>query len=109
MRGWVGEGCVMCDPVQEFSAMREQYMHTGEGFLLVYSIIDNNSFEEIPKFYKQILRVKDKPDFPMILVANKADLESERVVRSSTHLTPHTHTSHLTGHTARWGRISPDS
>ena len=61
--------------------MREQYMHTGEGFLLVYSIIDRNSFEEIPKFDRQILRVKDKADFPMILVANKADLEAERVVR----------------------------
>lgn len=35
-------------------------MHTGEGFLLVYSIIDRNSFDEIPKFYKQILRVKDR-------------------------------------------------
>ena len=33
--------------------MREQYMHTGEGFLLVYSIIDKNSFDEIPKFYRQ--------------------------------------------------------
>lgn len=65
---------------EELRAMREQYMHTGEGFLLVYSIIDRNSFDEIPKFYRQILRVKDKPDFPMILVANKADLESERVV-----------------------------
>ena len=40
--------------------MREQYMHTGEGFLLVYSIIDRNSFDEIHKFHKQILRVKDK-------------------------------------------------
>lgn len=40
--------------------MREQYMHTGEGFLLVYSIIDKNSFDEIPKFYRQILRVKDR-------------------------------------------------
>ncbi len=40
--------------------MREQYMHTGEGFLLVYSIIDRTSFEEIPKFYRQILRVKDR-------------------------------------------------
>lgn len=46
--------------IQEFSAMREQYMHTGEGFLLVYSIVDRNSFEEIPKFRKQILRVKDR-------------------------------------------------
>jgi GTPase SAR1 family protein len=60
--------------------MREQYMHTGEGFLLVYSIIDRNSFEEIPKFYRQILRVKDRPEFPMVLVANKAYLEGERVV-----------------------------
>ena len=45
---------------EEFSAMREQYMHTGEGFLLVYSIIDRNSFDEINKFYRQILRVKDR-------------------------------------------------
>jgi len=65
---------------EEFSAMREQYMHTGEGFLLVYSIIDKNSFDEIPKFYRQILRVKDRSEFPMILVANKADLDTERVV-----------------------------
>ncbi len=82
--------------------MREQYMHTGEGFLLVYSIIDNNSFEEIPKFYKQILRVKDKTDFPMILVANKADLESERVVGTHNTHTPshitHPHTSHTHTH-----------
>ena len=35
-------------------------MHTGEGFLLVYSIIDRNSFDEIHKFYRQILRVKDR-------------------------------------------------
>ena len=47
---------------QEFSAMREQYMHTGEGFLLVYSIIDRNSFDEITKFHRQILRVKDRWD-----------------------------------------------
>lgn len=39
--------------------MREQYMRTGEGFLLVYSIVDKNSFDEIKGFYAQILRVKD--------------------------------------------------
>eukprot|EP00800_Vazella_pourtalesii_P022161 TRINITY_DN854_c0_g1_i3.p1 TRINITY_DN854_c0_g1~~TRINITY_DN854_c0_g1_i3.p1 ORF type:complete len:193 (-),score=53.68 TRINITY_DN854_c0_g1_i3:110-688(-) len=65
---------------EEFSAMREQYMHHGEGFLLVYSIVDRNSFEEIPKLCKTILRVKERPAFPMILVGNKADLEYERVV-----------------------------
>ncbi|KAF9339525.1 Ras GTPase, partial [Linnemannia elongata] len=68
---------------EEYSAMREQYMRTGEGFLLVYSITSRNSFEEISTFYQQILRVKDKDVFPIILVANKCDLEHERQV--STH------------------------
>jgi GTPase KRas protein len=62
------------------SAMREQYMHTGEGFLLVYSITSRESFEEITSFHQQILRVKDKDNFPMILVGNKCDLEFERQV-----------------------------
>jgi len=58
-------------------------MRSGEGFLLVYSITSRNSFEEIATFYQQILRVKDKDFFPIILVANKCDLEHERQV--STH------------------------
>jgi len=37
-------------------AMREQYMRTGEGFLLVYSITSRNSFDEITTFHQQILR-----------------------------------------------------
>merc|ERR1712230_235252 len=67
---------------EEYSAMREQYMRTGEGFLLVYSITSRQSFEEIQTFEQQILRVKDKDYFPIILVANKADLEFERQVNS---------------------------
>jgi GTPase SAR1 family protein len=61
-------------------AMREQYMRTGEGFLLVYSITSRNSFEEISTFHQQILRVKDQDSFPVIVVANKCDLEYERQV-----------------------------
>jgi GTPase KRas len=60
--------------------MREQYMRTGEGFLLVYSITSRQSFEEMLTFQQQILRVKDKDYFPMIVVGNKADLDSEREV-----------------------------
>ena len=65
---------------EEYSAMREQYMRTGEGFLLVYSITSRQSFEEILTFQQQILRVKDKDYFPMIVVGNKCDLEGEREV-----------------------------
>ena len=60
--------------------MREQYMRTGEGFLLVYSIDSKQSFEEIKTFQQQILRVKDKDYFPIIIVGNKCDLEQDRVV-----------------------------
>jgi GTPase KRas protein len=60
--------------------MREQYMRTGEGFLLVYSITSRQSFEEIMTFQQQILRVKDKDYFPIIVVGNKCDLEHERQV-----------------------------
>jgi len=65
---------------EEYSAMREQYMRTGEGFLLVYSITSRTSFEEIATFQQQILRVKDKDYFPVIVVGNKCDLDMERAV-----------------------------
>jgi small GTP-binding protein len=65
---------------EEYSAMREQYMRTGEGFLLIYSITSRQSFEEIMTFQQQILRVKDKDYFPIIVVGNKCDLDAERQV-----------------------------
>ena len=40
--------------------MREQYMHNGEGFLLVFSITNRSSFEEVLCLYKQIRRVKER-------------------------------------------------
>ncbi|UJR28383.1 hypothetical protein I4U23_009624 [Adineta vaga] len=59
---------------EEFSALREQYLRKGDGFLIVYSVIDSNSCKNSRQFYNQILRVKDKKSYPMILVANKIDL-----------------------------------
>ncbi|KAI8335658.1 ras-like protein 3 [Choanephora cucurbitarum] len=66
----------------DYSAMREQYMRNGEGFILVYSITSRLSFEEVSTFYHQIRRVKDRDFFPMVLVGNKCDLESDRQVSS---------------------------
>jgi GTPase KRas protein len=68
---------------EEFSAMRDQYMRTGQGFLCVYSITSRSSFEEISSFREQILRVKDEDNVPMVLVGNKCDLEDSRVVATS--------------------------
>eukprot|EP00732_Lithocolla_globosa_P005649 Lithocolla_globosa_v1_NODE_5978_length_1154_cov_2016.246588.p2 type:complete len:196 gc:universal NODE_5978_length_1154_cov_2016.246588:15-602(+) len=68
---------------EEYSAMREQYMRTGEGFLLVYSITSKSSFDEIYTFKQQILRVKDQDEFPMVLVGNKCDLVKDRQVETN--------------------------
>lgn len=38
------------------------------------------SFIEVGKLFTQILRVKDRDDFPIVLVGNKADLETQRQV-----------------------------
>ncbi|KAK3908198.1 Ras-related protein M-Ras [Frankliniella fusca] len=65
---------------EEFSAMREQYMRKGDGFLLVYSVTDVQSYENIVNFHTQILRVKDRDSYPMLLVANKVDLVHHRKI-----------------------------
>jgi GTPase KRas protein len=54
---------------EEYSAMRDQYMRTGQGFILVFAITSRSSFDEIASFREQILRVKDKDKVPMILVS----------------------------------------
>jgi len=40
--------------------MREQYMRTGDGYLIVYSVTDRRSFVNVKNFYTQVLRVKDR-------------------------------------------------
>jgi len=66
---------------EEYSALRDQYMKTGQGFILVYSITSPTSFEAATKLRTSILRIKEEnQDIPIIMVANKSDLEEERAV-----------------------------
>ena len=44
---------------EEYSAMRDQYMRTGEGFLIVFAVNNAKSFEDITAYREQIKRVKD--------------------------------------------------
>ncbi|KAF7331260.1 hypothetical protein MKEN_00003100 [Mycena kentingensis (nom. inval.)] len=82
----------------EYRALREQYMIHGEGFVIVFSLNDRSSFDEIPGFYEQILRVKDidprdwdgancnTPSGPAILlVGSKCDLGSRQVPSEIAH------------------------
>ncbi|KAL6444601.1 hypothetical protein ACFW04_002010 [Cataglyphis niger] len=60
--------------------MRDQYMRTGEGFLLVFAVNSAKSFEDIGTYREQIKRVKDAEEVPMVLVGNKCDLQQSWAV-----------------------------
>lgn len=65
----------------EFTAMRDQYMRCGEGFIICYSVTDRHSFQEASEYRKLITRVRLTEDIPLVLIANKLDLQSQRKVR----------------------------
>lgn len=64
---------------EEYSVMKEHYMRTGEGFLIVFAINDAKSFEDWGTYREQIKRVKDSDRVPMVLVGNKSDLNDWKV------------------------------
>jgi len=65
---------------EELTAMRDQWIRGAEGYILVYSITSRSSLEQVHAFRKQIVRVQDCDELPMILVGNKCDLDHLREV-----------------------------
>ncbi|KAL1967806.1 hypothetical protein VTN77DRAFT_2495 [Rasamsonia byssochlamydoides] len=88
---------------EEYTALRDQWIRDGEGFVLVYSITSRASFSRITKFYNQIQMVKESANsgsptgsylgsplnspmsgppapVPVMLVGNKSDKVMERAV-----------------------------
>ncbi len=68
---------------EEYNSMRDMWYQSGEGFLLIYSITNRSTFEELDEVYKEILMAKDpipEGGVPVVLVGNKCDLEKERDV-----------------------------
>jgi GTPase SAR1 family protein len=55
----------------EYSALREQYMKTGQGFILVYSITSPTSFEAANKFRDQILKMKNAQEVTFRLLSSR--------------------------------------
>lgn len=60
--------------------MRDLYMKTGQGFLLVFSITSSSSLSELSDLREEIIRIKDDENIPIVMVGNKADLEEQRNV-----------------------------
>ncbi|BFU23933.1 Ras family GTPase [Entamoeba histolytica HM-1:IMSS-B] len=71
---------------EEYSALRDQYMRSGDGYVIVYSITSTTSFLEANGFREQLYRVLDKDVSEHVSIAlcgNKCDLESERQVQTN--------------------------
>jgi len=69
---------------EDYAAIRDNYFRSGEGFLCVFSITEDDSFQSTQEFREQILRVKGDTNIPFILVGNKSDLINSRKVQQAT-------------------------
>ena len=68
---------------EQFASMRDLYIKNGQGFVIVYSIISVQTYQDIKTMREQIQRVKGVDRIPIILVGNKSDLDSQREVSSA--------------------------
>ena len=55
---------------EQFTAMRDLYMKNGQGFVLVYSITAQSTFNDLQDLREQILRVKARTNFTYIAEKN---------------------------------------
>ncbi|KAK4686523.1 hypothetical protein P7C73_g3602, partial [Tremellales sp. Uapishka_1] len=83
---------------EEYTALRDQWIRDGEGFLVVYSITSRSTFDRVEKIVERVLRVKDDASSgpydtaygrpanprqqrtPIVIVGNKRDKPHERDV-----------------------------
>ncbi|GAB6019877.1 Ras-protein Rap-2a [Chamberlinius hualienensis] len=65
---------------EQFASMRDLYIKNGQGFVVVYSLTNQQTFQDIRTMKDQIVRVKGVDRVPILLVGNKVDLEHQREV-----------------------------
>eukprot|EP01099_Mayorella_cantabrigiensis_P003165 TRINITY_DN2466_c0_g1_i1.p1 TRINITY_DN2466_c0_g1~~TRINITY_DN2466_c0_g1_i1.p1 ORF type:complete len:185 (-),score=33.16 TRINITY_DN2466_c0_g1_i1:43-597(-) len=63
--------------------MKRLYFKTYDGFILLYSITDQESLKVVEELYQEIVQVREVGTFPLVVVGNKSDLEVERRVTTA--------------------------
>jgi len=68
------------------SKLRENFLSTGDGFIVIYSIADRKSYITVPRYKEMIEESRDRANegpVPFLLIGNKTDLEEHRTVAKS--------------------------
>lgn len=65
---------------EQFASMRDLYIKNGQGFVIVYSVTSQQTFQDIKNMQEQIIRVKGTDKVPILLVGNKIDIHHLREV-----------------------------
>lgn len=65
---------------EDYSVLRSTWMQKRDGFMFVFSVADRTSFTDLDAFYEQLLAIHEENMPPLLLVGNKCDLESKRLV-----------------------------
>lgn len=73
----------VCAFQTDSECMYEQYMQTGDAYLLLYSITDRASYLRASELRITLRRFRPAQNTPIILVGNKCDLVRRREVSVS--------------------------
>ena len=68
----------------EYSIFPTQYTIDIDGYVLVYSIDNEKSFEVVQAIYEKLVDLLGNPSFPLVIVGNKSDLHMNRVITQAT-------------------------
>ena len=64
----------------DYQTMLDTWINSADGFILVYSIDNKESFESTKTRYDKIMKLKEGQKVFIIIVGNKCDLEEKRQV-----------------------------
>jgi GTPase KRas protein len=60
--------------------VRDKYLRICEGFIIMYSVTSDDSFQEVRNLREKLLNITDDEKIPVVLVGNKCDLTEDREV-----------------------------
>ena len=64
----------------DYQTMLDTWINSADGFILVYSIDNKDSFESTKTRYDRIMKLKANQKVSIVVVGNKCDLEEKRQV-----------------------------